>query len=221
MKKLISRFLLAMSLVCIIPLTIDAATLTFEWKQDLVVGNTIFEGWAIFYGIQASGPYQQLGPMLVWDGTIKPQYSGSWSITAPANAETRYYFVARAKNKETAGGQWSGDSNQVTTFIDLKAPSVPVVTTLIPPFLPVGTFVIDGTKEAWASIWVNGTERIVADSSTAWTTTLVVVKGMNTYSITSKDAAPWLNESAALSLSFQGTEAPVIPIELKVTIIPE
>jgi len=196
------------------------ATLTFAWQQpDLVVGNTTFEGWGMFQATSATGPFTQLGPTMIWDGTVKSEYQGPWSLAAPVGQETTYWFLCRAHNKTAAGGQWSEDSNIVSVLVDLKAPSVPTVTTTIPASVPVGTFTIQGTKEAGSSIWINGTEIVPANTATAWTATLNVVKGSNSYSITSKDAAPWLNESAAKQVTFQGIEAPATPVQLKVTVM--
>lgn len=203
-----------------LPAPTQAATLTFAWEQpDLVVGNANFEGWVIFHRQGSEGVFTQLGSIMVWDGTVKPEYSAPWTLTASAGQETTYQFLCRAKNKESAGGEWSGDSNVVTQVIDLKAPSMPVVATTIPAVLPVGaSFTFGGTKEAGASIWVNGAEVIAANAETAWQVTVTVVKGENSFSITSKDAAPWLNESAATQVTFQGTEAPAIPVQLHVTV---
>jgi hypothetical protein len=198
----------------------DASTITFGWAQpDLAVGNTTFEGWGMFYRQGATGTFAQLGSVMVWDGSAKPEYQGSWTLTAPAGQETTYYFLCRAKNKDAAGGQWSGDSNIVSLLVDLKAPTKPVVTTTIPATVPVGTFTVSGTKEANSSIWINGTEIVPNNSATTWTATLNVVKGNNAYTITSKDAAPWLNESASTSVTFQGTEAPATPVQLKVNVV--
>ena len=212
--------LFASLLMMFSPAILRAATLTFGWEQpDLVAGNTDFEGWAIFYKTSPTGTYQQLGNILIWDGTAKPTYSGGWTLTAPVGQETTYYFVARAHNNASSGGQWSEDSNIVSLLVDLEPPTVPTVTTPNPGFLVVGSsFTFGGAKEAGSSIWINGAQAVAGDSTTIWAVAVTVAKGANSFSITSKDAAPWLNESAATQYTFQGAETPPVPVQLKVTV---
>jgi len=220
MKKLFLLLLMVFSLVMVG--SVNAATVTLGWGQpDLVVGNTNFLGWKMWYGTVSGGPYTQFGSTVVWSGTVAAQYQGVGTLTAPAGQETMYYFVCDAWNKPgTSTPENSTYSNQVSFLVDLKPPTVPVVTTTIPPVVPVGNLTINGTKEANSSVWVNGTQKVAINSATTWTTTLAVVKGANSFAVTSKDAAPWLNESAALQLTFQGAEAPVTPTNLTVTIVP-
>ena len=214
--------IILLSLLFLPPMAL-AVTLTFEWQQPgLVVGNTDFEGWGIFHKTSPTGTYQQLGNIMIWDGSAKPTYSGGWTLSAPAGQETIYYFVARAHNRASSGGQWSGDSDNgvpVQFLVDLKPPTVPTVTTANPGFLPVGSsFTFGGAKEAGSSIWINGTQMVAGNSATTWSIIVTVAKGANSFSITSKDAAPWLNESAATQYTFQGAETPPVPVQLKVTV---
>jgi hypothetical protein len=190
----------------------EAASITFGWGQDgLVLGDQNFYGWKVWRSTTQNGTYTQFGADILWDGTIKTEYtSPAISITPPAGQETTYYFKLDAWNKPgTSTPQNSGFSNIVSVPFDLKAPTVPVVTPALPATTTADNVTIAGTKEANSSILIGGIEKVALNSSTTWSVNMPLVMGVNSFSITSKDAAG--NVSAAVVASVTRNPLPVTP----------
>jgi len=216
-KRIFFLFILFLSFLSF-PVYAGQKTVTFSWEQPgLVVGDTDFYGWKMFYSETAGGPYQQLDGDIVWDGTAQPEYQWtSVPIEVPNGQQKTFYFVVNAWDKAE---NYSEDSNEVSLVIDFLAPSQPVVTSPIPAVTNNSNFAIQGTKSANSSIWINGTEVVPINSQTSWNFTYVLVEGMNNLSISSKDSAG--NESTVLLVQVRlDTMAPPIPIKLEVTFVP-
>jgi len=80
--------------------------------------------------------------------------------------------------------------------LDSIAPGVPTLNAVISP-TNISPQTLSGTKEANSSIWINGTEAVVLNSSTAWLFSYNLSEGKNDISITSRDAVG--NESLAVT----------------------
>ena len=111
------------------------------------------------------------------------------------------------------GGAKSTKSNGYTVLLDTTPPGVPTVNA--PDAVNVGSggsisTTISGTKDPDASIVINGNVVVPIDGLTAWTTTVTVTLGDNTYNITAVDLAG--NASPAVSLSIYGStlDTPII-----------
>jgi hypothetical protein len=93
--------------------------------------------------------------------------------------------------------------------LDTGAPAAP---TLNPVTSPTGVTpqTISGTKEAYTSVWLNGTEIVSLNASTSWSYDMPLVEGSNAISLTCKDAIG--NESGAtISTIVLDTSAPAAP----------
>lgn len=118
MRKLLFTLVLALLLVPSVALP-ASDTITFGWEQDMVVPVV---GWRIYQsetaGAYSTTPFQTL----VYDGTVKPEYTATTVVTVPAGTMKTFYWVVTAYN----GVMESAWSNEVSTSHDFRAPTVPV-----------------------------------------------------------------------------------------------
>ena len=98
--------------------TVDV-DITFAWEQVMAVD---LDGWRMYVSNTAGGPYTQLGPDFVYDGTPLPTYTNIFTATAPGSSETTFYFVVTAYDTDA---NESGYSNEVSHTVDLLSPDSP------------------------------------------------------------------------------------------------
>jgi hypothetical protein len=201
----------------------QAASVTFGWEQpDILSGNANFYGWKVWQSPTATGSYTtQFGSDIVWNGTVMVEYSSpAIPITPPAGQETTYYFKLDAWNKPgTSTPLNSGLSNMVSVVFDLKAPTVPIVTPALPATTTLASIDIAGTKEANSSILIGTVEKVALNTATTWAVNIPLTLGVNSFSITSKDAAG--NTSAAVVVSITRNplvNAPPVPTNFRVIV---
>ncbi len=85
--------------------------------------------------------------------------------------------------------------------LNISAPTQPVVTTTIPVATNQTTFTLSGTKDANASILINGTEVIARNSSTSWSYPVnLSTEGNNTFNITEKNSIGKLSTTASITV---------------------
>lgn len=78
-----------------------------------------------------------------------------------------------------------------------------------------GSLVISGTKQSGASIWVGKSEVVPVDTATTWTYTLPLTKGVNNFSIFSKDVNGVTSQSVDISITRTEVDSKTILIEEK------
>lgn len=81
---------------------------------------------------------------------------------------------------------------------DITPPIPPTINSVISP-TQNPTQTISGTKEADASVWLNGSQIVPPDSLTTWSYVINLNSGTNNLNITTKDASD--NESAAVAVT--------------------
>jgi len=127
--------------------------------------------------------------------------NGTEAVAISSNTAWLFSFnLSEGKNdisitsRDTAGNE----SLAVTADIvlDSIAPDVPTLNEVITP-TNISPQILSGTKEVNSSIWINGTEAVVLNSSTAWLFSYNLSEGKNDISITSRDTAG--NESTAVT----------------------
>ena len=127
-----------------------------------------------------------------------------WSYEVSLS-EGNNYFIVTARD---ASGIES-DSVTVAIALDANPPQAPVISSVTTP-TNISTQTISGTKEANTSIWINGIERVLIDSSGFWSVSVSLSEGDNTLNITAKDAVS--NASAITQANILlDTSAPAIP----------
>jgi len=110
-------------------------------------------------------------------------------------------------SRDSAGNE----SNEINTTIilDTIAPITPYLNPVTTP-TNISTQILNGTKEANSSIWINGIEAVLFNSSTEWSYHIELVEGENDILITSHDATG--NESSKItSIIILDTNAPATP----------
>ncbi|MDD5223962.1 MAG: hypothetical protein PHE84_08215 [bacterium] len=108
-----------------------------------------------------------------------------------------------------AAGNESGAATGSISY-DNVAPANPTVDPQVSP-TNVNSQVLTGTKEANSSIVINSVERVTVNSNTVWSCTVSLTTGVNTFTITSKDAAGnTCSGSASASITLD-TSAPAAP----------
>lgn len=120
MKKLLAiiiGLLFSVSVHCFA----GSAEITFEWNQDMTVPVV---GWKLYQsetsGVYGTTPFQ----VVTYDGTPRPAYQSTVTITIPTGVQKKFFWVVTAYNTD----QESGRSNEVSTdhYFPLSAPMVPV-----------------------------------------------------------------------------------------------
>jgi hypothetical protein len=96
-------------------------TATFTWTQDAASLPKI-QSWRVYSASTSGGPYTQLAE-IAYDGSPKPSYTGSATLTQADGTAKTWYFICRAHGKN---GIESGNSNEVSAVIDLTVPGTPV-----------------------------------------------------------------------------------------------
>jgi len=86
------------------------------------------------------------------------------------------------------------------TINDASPPTQPTLNTITSP-TNISPQILSGTKEVNTSIWINGTEVTLFNSSTNWSYSYNFSEGINNISITSRDAAG--NESFAITATIE------------------
>ena len=97
-------------------------------------------------------------------------------------------------SRDTAGNE---NTAVITNIIlDTSAPATLTLNAIASP-TDISPQILSGSKDANSSIWINGTEAVVLNSSTAWLFSYNLSEGKNDISITSRDAVG--NESLAVT----------------------
>jgi len=100
---------------------------------------------------------------------------------------------------------------QITVYLDTKPPTRPTVNPVSSP-TALATQILSGTKEANASIWINGAEAVPMDSSNSWSHEVSLDPGDNSFNILSKDRAGNESTSVTIGINFNA-QASVITID--------
>ena len=125
----------------------------------------------------------------------------------PINSETTWSYDFELIEGENSISIISKDivgneSNEINTtvILDISAPAIPSLELVSSP-TNISSQTLSGTKEANASIWLNGTEVVPLNSSTDWSYSYNLSEGNNDISITSRDAAG--NESLPVTATIE------------------
>lgn len=135
--------------------------------------------------------------------TSSKTWQGSYTFTVSTGDGTYSLNISDAKDK--AGNVMSAKS--ISNAFELD--TTPATPTIDPVTTPTNNAnqTLKGTKEAGASIIINGTQRVAADSKTTWSCNYPLAEGTNTLTIIARDSAG--NDSPAIS------PAPVIVLDSK------
>ena len=140
---------------------------------------------------------------------------GEWAITdestityTPTHAfEENLYFVSVIL-KDRLNHQ---SLPQIIEFTVDATPPSPPVNLDYPPLTPVSKPLVKGTKEAWASIWLNGQLIVEHTPSIFWEYTLTVQSGPNAFTLFARDRAGNSSENIYIDINYDDTPPP--PIE--------
>ena len=103
----------------------------------------------------------------------------------------------------------SSSSFSSNFVVDTSAPEAPVVNPVTSPcYTP--TQVISGSKEAYASIFINNLEMISHTSQTTWSYTTVLVSGENQMTFSAKDRAGNISGPSTVTIVYD--DIPPVPI---------
>jgi hypothetical protein len=122
MKKII--FLLAILLFPIHAFC-DTRIATATWSQPAASLPNL-ASWKVYTASAAGGPYTLLATM-PYDGTAKPTYSTTGTLTQAAGTVKNWYFIVRAVGKNASE---SPNSNEVMVPLDLSVMDAPVTLTI-------------------------------------------------------------------------------------------
>lgn len=111
MRKILASLCAAVGLFFFASST-QAIDLKLSWISN---SETDLSGYRVYQGTAAGGPYTKLGEVLA---SSAPQFS--WTV--PPNTEATEYFVVTAFDQ---AGNESGYSNEVSLYVDNKAPAIP------------------------------------------------------------------------------------------------
>ena len=94
---------------------------------------------------------------------------------------------------------------RLNVYYDTNSPEVspaqPAVTSNVPAATNQNAITLSGTKDANASIWINGVQAVVSDSSTVWTATVTLAaEGNNLVNITAKDTVGLVSSALTLTV---------------------
>jgi hypothetical protein len=96
------------------------------------------------------------------------------------------------------------------TINDITPPAQPTLNTITSP-TNISSQTLSGAKEVDTSIWINGVDVVLLDSSVNWSHSYNLTEGTNNISVTSRDAAG--NESTPITITIiLDTSAPAAPI---------
>lgn len=106
---------------------------------------------------------------------------GEWEIHSAYTLGAEIFAVVTI-----ASGSSSENSARVEIVADEEAPSPPVITSDISPTTS-SSILLEGTKDAYSSVILNGVEIIALNASTTWSYTLNLDRGENPVTLTSED----------------------------------
>jgi hypothetical protein len=124
MKKLIILAILAI-LAFPISAMCDTRTATATWSQPAASLPNL-ASWKVYTSPTAGGPYTLLATM-PYDGTARPTYTTTGTLTQAAGTIKNWYFIVRAVGKN---GSESPNSNEVMVPLDLSVMDAPVTLTI-------------------------------------------------------------------------------------------
>jgi hypothetical protein len=127
-------------------------------------------------------------------GTVLANVDGAWSLNVGTTQGNTVTATATGASNST-----SLASTAVVPQVDSTPPSTPSVSSPVNgSAINATTMNVIGTKEAYTSVWVNGSQTIANDAQTSFTIPAVgLVEGANSFSILTKDLSN--NSSSALS----------------------
>ncbi|MFV1983053.1 MAG: hypothetical protein ACC657_05880 [Thiohalomonadales bacterium] len=130
----------------------------------------------------------------IWIGgtvAVAANNSATWSFAATLNEGNNSFSVT---SRDVVGNESTAAT--ATVVLDTTPPAKPSVTSAL--LVNTSTYALLGNKDPGTSIWINGTEQVVANNDTVWSVSSTLVEGDNSYSITARDALG--NETVALSV---------------------
>ena len=156
-------------------------TIDMTWNNGTDVDGSGVEGYS--WSIDKT-PVSDPGTII--NGETLPA-----QITLGGDGDGDYYIHVRTKDN---AGNWTSTYHYGPWQLDTTAPSAPGLTAVTSPTNATPQN-ISGNKDADSSIWLNGEEVVSVDALTTWNYDLALSEGVNSISLTSKDALG--NESDA------------------------
>jgi hypothetical protein len=199
----------------------QAMTVTLAWDPN---SETDLAGYNIYWSTTAFTSSSAVTPIPAGRTKVNiPLTSTGFIRTTPEWAvpnlpdNVTVYFGLTAYDNESPSLE-SGFSNIVTAIRDTIAPSVPVVSPALPATTTLASITIAGTKEANSSILIGGVEKVAISAGTTWTTSMPLVVGLNTFAITSKDAAGNTSIAVTVTTTRLISSPPVVPTNMRVIV---
>lgn len=138
-----------------------------------------------------------------WTGTWQNAATWQGSLSFTEAMTNGSYTVTVADARDVAGNPMA--EQEVGSFVlDTVPPEAPTVV-ITTPATNLPSQILTGTKEAFTAVVINGIERVALDEATAWSCTYPLVEGVNTLSVTARDAAGNLSAAAQASITLDTT----------------
>lgn len=153
-------------------------TSLYNHSNALVDGATLLTGKADVYSLRGDNS-------IVYEGVSIIHDDGKFAVFKPFTTTTGdQYFVQIT----TPAGDSTGTGAYYDVTVNNDQPTRPLITSDTSP-RAVASYTMEGTKQAYTSIWINGEEKVSADEETTWSYVVILVEGANSFSVVAKDEA--------------------------------
>lgn len=122
-----------------------------------------------------------------------------WQASVSLTKEGNNSFTIRAQ--DTAYPPNQSAFVTVTLYRDTTPPQKPSVTNMPSSDVEDATYTLQGTKDAYASMWINNKKVVSETASTSWSHSVSLAEGSNTFTLISRDDAVPSNESDSVDVT--------------------
>ncbi|WP_210425237.1 Ig-like domain-containing protein [Spongiibacter thalassae] len=145
------------------------------------------------------------------------EVSGTWGLEGdqmifqPNSALTDAIYQVIVTLQDQAGLRSSQGSTSFT--LDQTPPDAPGINS-VPDVVNTSTILLSGSKEAWASVWLNGSQWVPGTASTTWSKTVTLVEGDNALTLTQHDRASNESRAVVISVNYNNTAPGAVPMTI-------
>lgn len=151
-------------------------TSLYNYSNALVDGATLLTGKIDVYSLRADNSIQYEGTSIIHD-------DGKFAVFKPfTTTGGDQYFVQIT----TPAGNSTGTGIYKNVTVNSNQPVRPLITSSTDPQTNAA-YILEGTKEAYTSIWINKVERVPADEETTWSYGVTLMEGVNNFLVVAKD----------------------------------
>jgi hypothetical protein len=148
------------------------------YSNALVDGATNLRGKIDLYALRSNNT-------ITYEGTANIQNDGNFVLFKPfTTTQNDRYFVQIT----TAAGNSTGTNVYRYVTVNNNEPFRPLITSPITA-RKVAPYTMEGTKQPYKSIWINGSEAVPADEENTWSYGLTLTEGANEFTVVAKDEA--------------------------------